>query len=74
VTASRTAREKLRIDVMEMSVLATFARHILMAFKRTGRKAALADASDGRRRVNRESTESPESLSNDSKSKDILVG
>jgi len=52
VIASRAAREKLRTDVTEMSVLA---RHILMAFKRTGRGAALADAGDGRK-VNREST------------------
>jgi hypothetical protein len=44
VIASRAAREKLRTDVTEMSVLA---RHMLMAFKaRTGRGAALADAGD----------------------------
>lgn len=48
--ASRAAREKLRTDVTEISVLA---RHILMAFKRIGRGAALADADDGWR-VNRE--------------------
>jgi len=52
VIASRAAREKLRTDVTEISVLA---RHILMAFKRTGRGAALADTGDDWR-ANREST------------------
>jgi len=51
VIASRAAREKLRTDVTEMSVLA---RHILMAFKRAERGAALADADDGWR-ANRQS-------------------
>ena len=50
--ANRAAREKLRTDVTEMSVLA---RHMLMAFKRMGRGAALTDAGNGWR-INREST------------------
>jgi len=52
VIASRAAREKLRTDVTEMSVLA---RHMLMAFRRTGRGAALIEVGDGRR-ANRERT------------------
>lgn len=48
--ASRAAREKLRTDVTEISVLA---RHMLTDFKRTGRGAALADAGAGWR-VNRQ--------------------
>ena len=49
--ASRAAREKLRTDVTEISVLA---RHMLIAFKRTGRGAALADVGAGWR-MNRQS-------------------